>query len=467
MRIQDRSNAEERRIIQAVICDDVVCARVAAQWPERDGLFAGKWANLIGSWCVKYQRKYGKAPGKRIETIFAGWAQKINDAETVSLVEKALVGLSDDYEPDDNQDAVYLLDLASKCFNRVQQRKTAEGVISDLDRNDTDAAALRLDEYAPIMLAKKKSITITDCDEAIYDAFAEQEETIIKYNGAAGEFFRGALVRDGFIAILAPEKRGKSFILMDLAFRAMLQRKKVAFFEAGDMSQNQIMKRICSRMSKHPIRPGDVNYPTLLERDEDRKVKIEHEVKHFEHGLTAADAIKARQFTQMEKCKTKKALFDLWTYPTGTLSVAEIESTVVAGIADRGWHPDVIVVDYADLLCTPAGMNRNEPRDQVNRNWADLRALSQKFKCLVVTATQANAASYRTKTLDRWNFSEDKRKLAHVTGMMGLSALSDEKKNGIMRWNWIALRESEYSSSRCLHVATCLPLGNPCVLSCW
>ena len=91
-----------------------------------------------------------------------------------------------------------------------------------------------------------------------------------------------------------------------------------------------------------------------------------------------------------------------------------------------GWLPDVIVIDYADLLA--AESSRTEGRDTINGTWKALRALSQELHGLVVTATQSDANSATTGLLTRANFSEDKRKFAHITGMNGLNQNNEEKK---------------------------------------
>jgi hypothetical protein len=96
-----------------------------------------------------------------------------------------------------------------------------------------------------------------------------------------------------------------------------------------------------------------------------------------------------------------------------------------------------------------------------------MRALSQEIDCLVVTATQANAASYKSELMGRWNFSEDKRKLAHCTGMIGINATVKEQDRGIQRLNWIVLREGEFSYTKCVNVANCLAISNPAIRSCW
>ena len=53
------------------------------------------------------------------------------------------------------------------------------------------------------------------------------------------------------------------------------------------------------------------------------------------------------------------------------------------------------------------------------------------MKPLVVTATQADANSYDRTSLKMSNFSEDKRKLAHVTAMYGLNQDPAGREKGI------------------------------------
>ena len=129
------------------------------------------------------------------------------------------------------------------------------------------------------------------------------------------------------------------------------------------------------------------------------------------------------------------------------------------------WVPDVIVIDYADIVAPPRGVK--EPRDQVNEIWKALRAMSQRQHCLVVTATQTNAASYEAKTLGRQHYANDKRKYAHVTALAGINVTAEEKEAGVARYNWIVLREGQYSSRKCVHVAGCLAIGQPSLVSCF
>ncbi|KKK61364.1 hypothetical protein LCGC14_3015050, partial [marine sediment metagenome] len=73
--------------------------------------------------------------------------------------------------------------------------------------------------------------------------------------------------------------------------------------------------------------------------------------------------------------------------------------------------------------------------------------------------TQSDAASYGVRTQTMRNFSNDKRKMAHVTGMLGLNQGEKEKALCVMRLNWVVLRESPYQMRQCLYVGQCLALG--------
>ena len=77
-----------------------------------------------------------------------------------------------------------------------------------------------------------------------------------------------------------------------------------------------------------------------------------------------------------------------------------------------------------------------------------------------------HAASYDVKVMTAKHFSEDKRKNAHLTGMLGLNQTEEEKKRGIMRPGWVLLREGKFSSYDTVNVLQCLEIGQP-ILDSW
>ena len=301
--------------------------------------------------------------------------------------------------------------------------------------------------------------------EAIKEAFDDRSEPLIIYPGALGRFFGDTLERDGFVNFIAPEKRGKSMWLLDVAYRAMLQRRKVVFFSVGDMSQNQVMRRMMTRVAQRPLKYKEVPYPISIKKyKDDTQAVVKFKAKDYPEPLSWREAYKSCKSLMREKVKSKRPLLKLSCHPNSTLKIKDIIN-ILKGWERDGWIADVIIIDYADIL--NMDYHGLEGRDRINETWKQMRALSQVYHCLVVTATQADASSYDKNTITMKNFSDDKRKRAHVTGEIGINQTTAEKKLGIYRLNWVVRREDEFFSNQCVHVAGCLRLCNPAVKSCF
>ncbi len=463
MRIEQKSGNDERRILIAMIVDDIVLGRISVKYENR--MFNSKWANLVSSWCIKYYNKYQEAPLKEIEDLYELWAVKSKDKHTINLVEKLLYSLSDEYEElKEESNSDYLIDLAGKYFNRIKIQRLMESVQENIDDGDTTKATEEITSYNQIEMGVGEAIDILQDTEAIKEAFAEEGESLIIYPGALGEFFKNALERDAFIGFEGPDKVGKSFWLIDIAFRGMLQRKRVAFFEAGDQSKNQVMRRLMIRVCKRPLYPAIVDYPISIGFDEDDETEVEWEEYVFKGKLSWQKAKKLCKQLMKRKIKSKESYFRLSCHPNSTLSVKGIHSILEGWIRDD-WIPDIIVIDYADIL--DMSHHGLEGRDLIDETWKRLRSLSQIYHCLVVTATQSDTAAYSAHIITKKHFSGDKRKNAHVTGMIGLNQTPEEKEIGVIRLNWVILREGVFVETKCIYVAGCLSIANPAVRSCW
>ncbi len=462
MKTTRMESTEEKRVLTGMIVDPVVLGRVAVRWRE-GGLFRDRWSNLIGAWCVKYLERYDKAPGAAIQGMFESWAAKGGrDAAVVELVEHFLISLSDEYEDlttDTNSN--YTIDLAGEHFNAVALERVAEQIQGHIDRGETDEAMATATGWDKVELGVGAGVDVLNDRTAVQEAFESHTKPLVQYPGDLGRFFSDTFGRDEFVAFMGATGRGKTWWLMDLAWRAVrVARRKVAFFEVGDMSQNQIMRRFMCRAAKHPLKSGLIKYPHKITIDgECPTAEVVRREMEFEHPLDWRTAWAACQ----SKIRRRKVpLLKLAVYPNSSINVAGIRA--VLQIWERsGWVPDFVIVDYADILMPPAGTA--DSRDQINGTWKQLRAMSQSLHCCVVTATQTDAASYGASTVGRSNFSEDRRKLDHVTTMIGINATEEETLVGVTRLNLVKRREAEYTESKCVHVAGCLKLGNPAMKS--
>jgi len=120
-----------------------------------------------------------------------------------------------------------------------------------------------------------------------------------------------------------------------------------------------------------------------------------------------------------------------------------------------------------DLLMAPIGNGRMESRDLVNATWEGVRSLALALNVLVVSATQAPARAYGVDVLLMEHFSEDKRKNAHVTDMIGINRTDDEAQIECLRFNRMLSRKEKVDNKRCVHVAGALSISSPCLMSAW
>ena len=462
-------NTVEREIaIASIVSDDYLSKMREVYKPK---LILSDFARRVVGWCVDYHEKYGKAPGKHITELFHHHVRKgdVDDAME-EMIGKFLAGLSTQYEDKAELNVPYLLDVTEKHFKDRSLLNLSEDLQALVSEGKTDEASVAVGKFH---LPERKEGHIVEPfadKEVAKQAFQEKAEPLFMMRGALGRMINHHLTRDAFIAIMGPEKRGKSFWLLEFAFVAYRQRRNVAFFSCGDMSQNQATRRLCVRSAKLPMwrkHVGPIKIPVEIvqsDRDDDDQPIKGHEVVYQEENFEKSINLRESWMAMKNLSTDAPGKFKLATYATDTLRVSDIENQLDLWESQEGFVPDVIVVDYADILA-PEKTGEREFRHQENSKWKSLRRVSQERRCLVITATQADGDSYDQETLSMKNYSEDKRKYAHVTGLFALNQTPEEKKAGVMRLGWLVLREDEFDTRDMVYVLQCLRLGLPHVRS--
>lgn len=443
---------ELRRILAAMVTDPIVCNRIASRWSD-GGLFDSPQANLIGGWCVKHLRDYGLPPNSQLEGIFERWSKSTKADEAVIVgVESLLRQISREHEQNGEVNSKYILDLASRYVNRVKIKRLFEEGEGALDEDDVDGAYSKVSTFHRIELGSSDLVKPAEDWEAWDSAFNEEyQKQLIRYPGRLDRFLGREMIRENLISFMAPDKTGKSFWLLDCGFRGVMARKRVAYFDVGDHTQDQVMRRMGIRSAGRPMEAGQVKVPVSVNLEGELAYKL----REFTGKLSAAKAFK----TFKKLCKRNDS-FRLSCHPNRSISVDGIAG-VLHDWGRQGWVADIVIIDYADILA--AQQSNIDVLQQIDDTWSSLRRLSQEMHCLVVTATQASAQAYRANAthLGRQHFSGRKTKLAHVTGMVGLNVTTKDKRKGITRVNWVVKREGWYAENRSLIVAGCLALANP------
>lgn len=497
--------ALERQILTGMIVSDTFLREVRNIY-KPEYLEIG-FAPIVAKWCLDYYEQYTKAPKEVIKDIFRRWCKENDDEEKQEFIKEFLHTLSDEYEHGDKFNAEYLIDKTETHFKARAFKLLAGDITACLSKNDVEEAENVLSDFRKVERVTSRGIDPFDDKEAIHSAFNSTMEPLFKVPGALGRLWNSQLTRDSFIGLMGPEKRGKTWWLMFLGNQAHRGRCNVAEFQVGDLSEAQRVRRqhiYLSKKSDLSKYCGELLVPVLdceynqkdtcekkyrlgsygiidkdgnVEEDFDPKYKIctlcqkksprdfkgalYHELRPAVDPLTWREAWKAGQ---EYKNKVRAKGYKLSTHSNNSINVEGIRNILKLWEDQEGFIPDVIIIDYADILAPERGGTK-EFRHQQNETWKALRRLSQDLHCCVITATQADAASYGQKSVTRANFSEDKRKFAHATAMYALNQTPEEKRKGLMRIGPLVVREDDYDENYNVHVGQCLQIGRPYLFS--
>lgn len=457
----------ERLILLGLVTNSAILSKVLTGLKTEKQPFQSKWSNVVFNWCREYHKQFGKAPRKAVSSLYRAYASKHEDEPETPLIEKFLVSLDEQFQQmTQGLNPDYVIDLAAKHFSLIKYGRLRDDLEETLLTQDLQQVQETLAKFTPVRFESSDVVDVlTDVDTWTEALAEEEQDVLITYPGALGEFFNNNLAREGFIAFMAPEKRGKTFWLVDVAWRALREKRRVLFVSAGDMSRRGMLRRLGIRAARRPIEAGTVRKPRrmILSVTKQPKVKFEEEIYEKRISIRRWREVQAEVH---QLSSSQESLLKLSCHSNSSLTVEGLRSELDKLIKE-GWVPDVVVLDYMDILAPETGSKGQDFRHQTNESWKAFRRMTQDYKILGVTATQSDAASYDRETITRSNFSEDKRKLSHITGMIGINQTEEEKKMGIYRLNWVALREGLYYESRCCYSAGCLALANPAMKSVW
>ena len=122
-------------------------------------------------------------------------------------------------------------------------------------------------------------------------------------------------------------------------------------------------------------------------------------------------------------------------YPTKTVSVMGLRSHIEKCIM-QGKKPDVIIVDYADLLRGPGV----EKRHELEGIYEDLRGMAGEYEVPVWTASQANRSALEEDVIGAEKIAESYGKVMVADFVISLSRKVQDKLAGTGRWHVIKNR---------------------------
>lgn len=209
---------------------------------------------------------------------------------------------------------------------------------------------------------------------------------------------RGGLYKGQLGVLMGPAKSGKSTVLMNLGAAAVQTGKKV-FHYTLELNTQFLVERYDSRITGIPM-------DQLTTQDEAIKSKLA--------------TIKSRQGEVIIK-----------EYPTKSVTIRNIRSHIHHVHSLKGYYPDLIIVDYGDLLRSSEKFE--DSYREMGAVFEQLRALAMEMDVPIWTATQANRAAFQKSIVNLDDVSTSLEKIMVADIIISICQTADEKKKDELR----------------------------------
>ncbi len=267
--------------------------------------------------------------------------------------------------------------------------KNAQHIVASVKNADSNMSLGLMDEKdltiikADIYKLLDELTFEADFGEMELDDIAQRERdrTLINqckiiqtFSDKLNEICTGGAFPNKLYFIAAPPGFGKSLFLVNIGFAALEQGKTVFHFTL-EMTASEVMTRYDCLVSGKPI-IDIINSPADV---------IDGYVKKFTEDHPKSHLL-------------------LKEFPPECLTKDMLSLYIKRKIMSSGKKPDVIIVDYADLM--KSSVKNQERRSDLGFIYRQLKALAAEFSCPVWTASQINRAGYDKTESDISNLSE-------------------------------------------------------------
>lgn len=440
---REKLNAlSEKDVIVGLIVSDKFCREIIPTLKPKD--LEIEYTRIIASWIIWYYGKFKCAPKTDILKLYRSKIEEIKDEDLQENILSFIESVNKDFESVKNFNEEFMIQKSVQYLKSRSLKNLVSDIDSYVQMGDLQKAEETLTHYRKVEANGSDAISLLHDVEKIVNSFLDEEDFLYQMPGAYGKVI-GKINRNDFIAFLAPIKRGKTWHLMYSAECALQAGLKVVYFSC-EMSQEKMIKRFWRGLSGQcDVDEEGIDFPYFEENGQGKFI-----IKHKTINR------KAVSFSDVsKKQKVMQKLFRggdirLFAVPTDSMTVRQMEMKLEDLIYD-GYIPDVIVIDYADILAKNEEDRGNDYRNQLDGIWKRLRGLAQKLNVAIITASQSTRDTIN-KDVKASDVAEDMRKLAHVTAMVSLNQTPEEKQQNIMRVKQLIVREegSEFKEAICL-----------------
>jgi len=376
--------------------------------------------------CFNYFDTFGEAPKENFTAELKNKLKKKTEPEK-DLFRKYLGAIKKQIVPN----TAY---VTTKLNAFIQAREFESAAIELIELADVG----KLEEGKAIMVEALKAgvdsenlgIDYLDGEEPHYYKLRHQSEALCGF-GIPLIDSKLKIRRGKSYMIAGQYKGGKSWICQKIGVNALYQGKTVVHVSLENSAEEteQRYDMIIGGLTTH----NDTQKIDLVEYDEfGCLVRNVQQGRNSVYNRTCV--AKARQ-----KIKNAGGKLYIKKYPMGAATVLDIDAYLSQLEAQLSVIPDVLIIDYPDILSTDNYRNMDN-REKIGKVYIQCKRWADELHCAVIIPSQLNADEA---------YAESKAKAGHVDVAIKLTATDTEKENNISKF-WVEHNRSGADAFGCM-----------------
>lgn len=432
----------QENLLTLLCFDDKSCSLLVSAL--KPGMFDSDIYKNISTHAIEHFLNFKEPAKKHISDYLDSYLNSDDDNES-EMYKKVLTSL---FLNKDEVNVDYCLNSLNKFIKQQTLKHSIITAAKYIKNGDLEAAEGAIEKAQKTQIdIFEPGILITDTTKSLnfFDTQTHSIEIGIKsfdklgLGPAPGELF----------VILAPPNRGKTFAMVHFGKTASLMRKKVLHISL-EMSEEKMAQRYAQAFFSYTKRKGEFVY-TNFNLDEMGKLngfKFETENRP---SLEDDDARKDLE----NKFKLFNGRLKLYVkrFPTNNLTILGLENYLDVMERQYKYIPDLILVDYADLM----KIDGNNLRIDTGIVYKELRRIAIERNTAIVTASQSNRLGEDSKIISLKHMAEDYSKAATADNIIAYCQTQAENRLGLARLFVAKARNEERELS--VLISQCYKMG--------
>lgn len=383
----------------------------------------------IAARILEFRKRFGKPPGREhIDDLFDHVLGNPSDRRQNMYI-RLLAGMVDQAE---GLNIEYIVKRVSSFVRRqtiksalieagelFEQAQTRDDIDIEIEAVLSKALNTKIDDYdaGVFMDDPHRALSFLDEDEGDYLEIGIPEL----------DRRRLCPTRKELILFMAPPGAGKSWWCINLIKRANVQRWKVLYVTL-EMSERRAMQR-CYQSFFGIAKRGEPYSRLVIDLDDKGKlIGFNDEERTPRRALNQENISRVLRRRMEERGNILHNVL-IKEFPSGSLTIPHLEAYLDSIEAVYGFIPDLMIVDYPDLM----KLDAKDPRTSVGRHIVDLRGMAQKRNMAVSTPSQTNRESMNARMVRAKMLAADISKIHTCDVGLTFSATDDEKQFGLGR----------------------------------